>query len=296
VDYTPQPGDSLGVHYVYGVAGDYFTAMGISLREGRFLESGDSHRDERVCVVDEDFARHYWPQGNAVGQRVFSGSASKDINQSFTVVGVVGAVKQTDLTDDQAYGAIYFPYRYYPLDVFNVFIVTRTSLAPESFGTTLQKVVRKIEPKLPISGLRTMETRIADTLIMRRSPMLLATVFAGVALLLATIGTYGVLSFAVAQRRREIGVRMALGAAPKQIGRHFLLLGLRLLAIGAIFGVLGACLAGHAMQSILFDVPALHVATLVGTGVLMTVVCLIACWLPARRAVKIDPMEVLRYE
>jgi hypothetical protein len=103
-----------------------------------------SGRDERVCVVDEDFALHYWPQGNAVGQRVFNGAAAKDIKQSFTVVGVGGAVKQTELTDDQANGAIYFPYRYHALDVFNVFIVTRTSLPPESFESTLQKVVRKI--------------------------------------------------------------------------------------------------------------------------------------------------------
>jgi predicted permease len=296
VGYTPQPGEPPGVHYSYGIAGDYFAAMGIPLRDGRFLQSADSRRDERVCVVDLDFARHYWPQGNAVGQRVFNGSPTEDIRQAFTIVGVVGAVKQTELTDDQANGAIYFPYRYDALDVFNVFIVTRTSLPPESFGSTLQKVVRTIEPELPINDLRTMETRIADTLIMRRSPMLLAGVFAGVALLLAAIGTYGVLAYAVKQRRREIGVRMALGALPGQIGRQFLSLGLRLLLVGTILGVCGAWLAGRTMQSILFHVPPLHIATLVGTALIMGAVSLVACLLPALRASRVDPMEALRCE
>ena len=189
-----------------------------------------------------------------------------------------------------------YPYRYHALDVFSVFIVTRTSLPPESFGSTLQTIVRRIEPALPVNDLQTMETRIADTLIMRRSPLLLAGVFAGVALLLAAIGTYGVLSYAVAQRRREIGVRMALGALPGQIGRQFLSLGLRLLLVGTILGMLGAWIAGRAMQSLLFNVPPLHLATFVGTALIMGVVSSVACWLPARRASHVDPMEALRHE
>jgi predicted permease len=296
VGYTPQPDESPRVHYAYGVAGDYFAAMGIPLRDGRFLESADSRRDARVCVVDETFARHYWPQGNAVGHRVFNGSASPDIDQSFLVVGVVGTVKQTELTDDPANGAIYFPYRYHALDVFNVFIVTRTSLPPESFGSTLQQVVLKIEPELPVNDLRTMETRIADTLMMRRSPVLLAGVFSGMALLLAAIGTYGVLSFAVAQRRREIGVRIALGALPGQIARQFLSLGLRLLLAGTILGGVGAWVAGRAMQSILFNVPSLHIATFAGTALILGVVSSAACLLPALRAAKVDPVVALRCE
>jgi predicted permease len=296
VGYTPQPGESPGIHYAYGVAGDYFAAMGIPLRDGRFLESADSRRDERVCVVDEDFARHYWPHGNAIGQRVFNGSATKDSKQSFTVVGVVGAVKQTELTDDQANGAIYFPYRCHALDVFNVFIVTRTSLAPESFASTLQKVVRKIEPELPVNDLRSMNVRIADSLVARRSPALLTGIFAGAALLLAAIGTYGVLAYAVKQRRGEIGVRMALGALPGQIGRQFLSLGLRLLLVGTVLGVFGAWLAGRAMQSILFNVPPLHIAALLGTALILGAVSLVACLLPALRASRVDPMEALRHE
>ena len=141
-----------------------------------------------------------------------------------------------------------------------------------------------------------METRIADSLIARRSPALLAGIFAGVALLLAAIGTYGVLSYAIAQRRREIGIRMALGAQRKQIGAQFLSLGLRLLGGGTIFGLIGACLAGRAMQSVLFDVPTLHLATLSGTALVIGVVSLVACLIPARRATRVNPIEALRAE
>jgi ABC-type antimicrobial peptide transport system permease subunit len=141
-----------------------------------------------------------------------------------------------------------------------------------------------------------METRIAESLIARRSPALLAGIFAGVALLLAATGTYGVLSYAVAQRTREIGIRMALGAQREQIGAQFLSLGLRLLAAGTLLGLIGAWLTGRAMQSILFGVPTLHLATLFGTALVMSVVSLVACLLPARRATKVDPMVALRAE
>ena len=137
---------------------------------------------------------------------------------------------------------------------------------------------------------------MADSLVARRSPALLAGIFAGVALLLAAIGTYGVLSYAVAQRTREIGIRMALGAQRGQIGSQFLSLGLRLLAAGTILGLLGAWMAGRAMQSVLFDVPTLHIATLSGTALVMGVVSLVACLIPTHRATKVDPMVALRAE
>src|SRR6266511_2891927 len=207
---------------------------------------------------------------------------------------VVGATKQTELTEDAGQGAVYVPYQY--RTVANVFAVVRTRQAPEGFGLALQKIVRAINPELPVNDLRSMEVRIADSLVARRSPALLAAIFASVALMLAAIGTYGVLAYAVTQRRREIGVRMALGALPKQIGKQFLSLGLRLLVTGTIFGVIGAWWAGSAMQRVLFNVPALHPVILVGTGVVMTIVSLVACLLPTLRAAKVDPMEALRGE
>jgi ABC-type antimicrobial peptide transport system permease subunit len=141
-----------------------------------------------------------------------------------------------------------------------------------------------------------MDTRVADSLVTRRSPALLAGIFAGVALLLASIGTYGVLSYAVAQRTREIGIRMAVGAQREQIGAQFLKIGLRLLIIGTVIGSIVAALSGRAIQSLLFDVPALDPATFGATAGIMTVVCLVAGWLPARRASRTDPMEALRAE
>jgi predicted permease len=294
--YVPPVGQSLHGHYLYQVTGDYFTALGIPLREGRFLTSADSHRADRVCVVDEDFAGRYWPRGGgggALGQRVFQGSDSDDA-KLFTIVGVVGAVKQAELTEPQGQGAVYLPFM--DSDGINIFVVTRTSQRPEAFAETLRKLVRATNPDLAIDNLRSMDTRIAESLIARRSPALLAGIFASVALLLAAIGTYGVLSYSVAQRTREIGIRMALGAQRGQIGTQFLSLGLRLLAAGTILGLIGAWLAGRAMQSVLFDVPTLHIAALLGTALVMTAVSLVACLIPARRATKVDPVVALRAE
>jgi predicted permease len=291
--YVPPPGQSVHGHYSYGVSGDYFTALGIPLREGRLLTSADSHGSERVIVVDEDFARRYWPNGGALGQRVFEGSDSDDA-KLFTIVGVVGTVKQVELTEAQGQGAVYLPYAY--REGASVFVVARTSQRPEAFAETLRKLVRATHPELAFDNIRSMEMRIEQSLITRRSPALLAGIFAGVALLLAAIGTYGVLSYAVAQRTREIGIRMALGAQRAQIGTHFLSLGLRLLAAGTVLGLIGAWLIGRAMQSVLFGVPALPVATLFGTAVVMTAVSLIACLIPTRRATKVDPMVALRAE
>jgi len=291
--YVPPPGQSVHGHYSYAVHGEYFSALGIHLREGRFLTSADSHRAERVCVVDEDLARRYWPNGGALGQRIALGD-EKDDTKLFTVAGVVGAVKQAALTEAQGQGAVYLPYAY--RDNASIFVVTRTSQRPEAFAETLRKLVRAADPKLAVDNIRSMDTRVADSLIARRSPALLAGIFAGVALLLAAIGTYGVLSYAVAQRTREIGIRMALGAQREQIGTQFLSLGLRLLAAGTALGLIGAWLAGKAMQTVLFDVPPLHLAILFGTAAIMSAVSLVACLIPARRAAMVNPVEALRAE
>ena len=291
--YVPPPGQSVHGHYSYAVHGDYFSVLGIPLREGRFLTSEDSHRSERVCVVDEDLVRRYWPTGGALGQKIALGDESDDAHLS-TIVGIVGSVKQAELTEPSGQGAVYLPFSQRESN--SVFIVARTSQRPEAFAETLRKLVHAANPQLAIDNIRSMETRVADSLIARRSPALLAVIFAGVALLLAAIGTYGVLSYAVAQRTREIGIRMAVGAQREQIGAQFLKIGLRLLIAGSVFGLIGAALCGRALQSILFNVPPLHLATLLTTAAIMTVVCLVACWLPARRASRTDPMEALRAE
>ncbi|MFL6537877.1 MAG: ABC transporter permease [Chthoniobacterales bacterium] len=309
--YETPAGQSLQGHYSYGVTGDYFAALGIPLREGRFLTAEDSHRTERVCVVDEDFARHYWPNGGsalsqriadgsgqdangrALGQRIAHGDEKED-DKLFTIVGVVGSVKQAALTERQGQGAVYLPFAYRENSYY--FVVTRTKQRPDAFAETLRKLVRATDPNLAIDNIRSMDTRVADSLVTRRSPALLAGIFAGVALLLASIGTYGVLSYAVAQRTREIGIRMAVGAQRGQIGAQFLKIGIRLLIAGTLLGLLGAWLAGRAIQSVLFGVPAFHLATLLATAFIMSAVSLIACMLPARRAMSVNPIEALRAE
>jgi ABC-type antimicrobial peptide transport system permease subunit len=211
--------------------------------------------------------------------------------EAFTIVGVVGSVKQTDLADLHANGAVYFPYSYMAIN--DVDIVARTVLPPDSFGAALQQIVRRIDPELPISDLRTMESRIDDSLLARRTPVQLTGVFAMVALLLAAIGTYGVLSYAVAQRRREIGIRMVLGAQPAQIRAQFLSIGMRLLGAGSVLGVLGSMAAGKAMQGILFGVPPLEPAMLAATAIIMGTVSFAACMIPSGRAARLSPVEAL---
>jgi predicted permease len=289
--HVRRPGESARGHYSYGVAGDYFRAMGFSLRAGRFLTADDSRRSERVCVVDEDFARYYWPHASAIGQRLWDGSEAGKDAEAFTIVGVVGGVKQAGLTENEAQGAIYYPYSFRIGD--SVFVAARTSLPPESLALTMQKVVRQIDPNIPVNNLLSMDTRIADSLVARRSPALLAGLFSGIALLLTSIGTYGVLSYAVAQRRREIGVRIALGAQSGQIRIQFLSLSLRLLSAGTALGLIGAWQAGRAMRSLLFQVPPLDVAVLATAACVTAAVCLAACLLPSQRAARISPMEAL---
>ena len=174
--------------------------------------------------------------------------------------------------------------------------MTRTSQRPDAFADSLRQLVRAADPELAIDDVRSMDAHVADSLIARRSPAVLAGIVAGVALLLAALGTYGVLSYTIAQRRREIGVRMALGAQRHHIRAQFLSLGVRLLAAGILFGVTGAWVAGRGMEGVLFGVPRLHTGTLLGTTVVMTVVSLIALLIPVRRAQRVDPMIALRAE
>ena len=272
--------------------GEYFTALGIPLREGRYFVAADSRRTERFCIVDENFARHYWAQHGAIGQGLFEGSRETSDSEAFTVIGVVGSVKQGNLTDDDAQGAVCPPpYADYTNNTY--YVVIRTTLQPEGFESPFRSLVRRIDPELPVTDLRTMQTRIDDSLIERRSPALLAGIFAVVALFLTAIGTYGVLAYAVRLRRREIGVRVALGALPVQIRRQFLFFGVRMITAGSLLGALGALLAVRVMRSILFRIPALPASNLAFTALTVIGVTLLACLLPSRQAARISPVDAL---
>jgi predicted permease len=287
---TPRVGEPPSINNTFGVNGDYFAAMGIPLREGRFLDAADSHRKERICVVDANFARHYWPQGGAVGQRFYEGLPQTDPSRAVTIVGVVGSVKQDGLTESHALDSIYYPFG---LQSSNVEVVARTGMAPEFLASSLRSAVREIDPEIPVHDIRSMDDRISKSLVTQRSPVFLCGIFSAVSLLLAGMGTYGVLAYAVAQRRREIGVRMALGAQPLAICRLFLFIGLRQLTIGIVLGVIGTALVGRIVGQLLFEAPPFPVAALVSTAVVIAAVSLAACLIPSSRAANISPIEAL---
>ncbi|MBN1509535.1 MAG: ABC transporter permease [Sedimentisphaerales bacterium] len=289
---VPQGGDSLRAHFHCATSDDFWQTLGIPLREGRLLEDADNHREERVCLVDEAFSRRYWPNGGAIGYRVTKGPVFDEAT-AFTIVGIVGQVKQ-DRLEETALGAVYFPYRYDAIG--NVYVIARSSLTPAVMTSTLRRTVARLDPEIPVDDVHTMQARIDASLAQRRSPALLAGVFASIALLLTGLGTYGVTAYAVAQRRREIGVRMALGARPRQVLAQFLGAGAKLLLAGVALGAGGAWVAGRAMESLLYGVSVVHVGVwATAIGVMLSVV-LLACYVPARRAAKIDPMVALRCE
>jgi predicted permease len=285
--HLPKPGTSVRAHYNSSVSSGYWSLMNIPLLRGRLLDEADNESTAaRVCVVDQALADYYWPGTDPLGHRLAQDVAVNDSN-AVTVVGVVASVKQKELAEVTGHGAVYFPAtgsNYFSL-------LVRTSLPPAAMAPMLQKAVLQLDPELPIDDLKPMQARIDESLVARRSPAILAIIFAVVALLLAAIGTY-----AVSQRQREIGVRMALGALPKQVLAQFLSLGAKLLAIGIALGVLGAWAAGHAMQSVLFGVGALHLGILAATAGIMLGVVFFAMLLPSLRAARINPLDALRAE
>ncbi len=289
---VPAAGESIQAHYTTGIVGEYFGAMGIPLRAGRLLDTDDSVAERRVCVIDEEVARRYWPKGDALGHRLVNGAPDQPKEKYFTIVGVVGSVRQNDLAETTATGAVYFPYFHYAGSSF--MLTVRTAQAPESAGPMMRSALLRLDPELPLNDLKTMTARVDDSLASRRIPFLLAGIFAGVALVLAAVGIYGVLAYSVLQRRREIGVRMALGAQPEQILLQFLALGGQLLLFGLPLGLIGAWMAGRAMTGLLFGVTPANPLVLGGTAAVLMLVTLLACLLPSRRAANVSPIEALR--
>jgi len=289
--YTPKPGESDRAHYMYWVSSDYWHVMNIPLIRGRLLEESESHSSTRVCVVDQALADQYWPGSDPIGHNLSASTKITDENK-FTVVGVVAAIRQNEHDKNPNHGAIYFPN--YGTDSF--YLLVRSALPAASLAPAVRQAILHLNPAVPIDDLRLMQTRLNDSLITRRSSAILTSLFAGMALLLTAIGTYGVLAYAVSQRQREIGVRMALGALPQQVLAQFLGLGVKLLAIGIILGVLGAWAAGRAMQSVLFGVGTLNLGVLSATAGVMLCVVFLSMFIPSRRAARVNPLDALRAE
>lgn len=291
---VPAPGDSIRTHHTVSVRGDYWSTMGIPLLDGRFLSEADQLSDQKVAVVDQNFVRRYWPDGSSAIGRRFANGVEFSEEDAITIVGVVAPNRAQDLTETNPLGTIFHKYK--QRDSGMMTVVIRTERDPEAMGASLRKVVTRLDPSMPVDDIQVMQSLIDDSLLARRSPALLAGIFAGVALLLAGVGTYGVLAYAVGQRRREIGVRMALGALPSQILTQFLALGTKLLVAGIVFGIAGAWAVGRAMQSLLFGVETFSPIVVAITALIMASVVLLASLLPSRQASLVSPNEALRDE
>lgn len=291
--YVPRPGESLHGCYTYGVTAGYFAAIGASLREGRLPADDEMRGDARVVVVDEDFAKRFWPSSGAIGGQLFEPGAGAG-GAAYTIVGVIGAVKQAAVTEASGQGAVYFPLRVH-LDR-SAFIVVRTNGDPAAFAISLTRLMRALDPDIALADVRSMTARVDDSLIARRSPALLALVFAIAALMLAAVGTYGVLAYGVAQRRREIGVRLALGAAPEQVRHDVFMHGMRLLGAGLAIGIVGVLAIQPLLARVLFGVSGTNGGMLASGVAIMTVTTLAASFVPARRAAAVDPMVALAAE
>ena len=272
----------------------YFEALGIPVLQGRGFEPGDHAETTQVAVVDRLLADKHFPDGSAVGRRIAFDLTPDGDTQWITIVGVVGTVRNFDLAAPLEKETVYMSYRQQPLGESD--LIVRTSLDPAAMVAPLREAVLRVDAEMPLFDVRTLNQRIADSMNGTRAPMVLLAVFAAVALLLAVIGLYGVLSFVVSQRRREIGVRMALGAGRKDVQRMVLRQGGLLAVVGLALGVVIALALGRVIASQLHGVGAADVATLAGVTLLLAATSLLASWVPARRAAQVDPQVALRQD
>jgi putative ABC transport system permease protein len=278
----------------------HLDALGIRLLRGRFIEEHDTLGSQPVTVIDEELARLYFNGEDPVGQ-YFAGDPEHDM-PDYLIVGVVGHVKNYGLDSPgpvqaQIYRArAQVPEKFQPLLADRVTLLVRTSGEPEAMTAAVRRAVQEVDPNQPVYGVQTMEQVVSDSIGTQRLSMMLLILFAAVAVILAAVGIYGVMSYAVAQRTHEIGVRMALGAQGGDVLRMVVRQGMALVLAGVGVGLLGAVVLTCLMSGLLYGVSATDPLTFAGVPLLLFVVALLACLVPARRATKVDPMEALRYE
>ncbi|MEJ2007755.1 MAG: ABC transporter permease [Acidobacteriota bacterium] len=296
----PASQSQMKVSLFYLVQPDFLKVMKIPLERGRFLTSTDTKDSPFVIVIDERFAQMYFPGQNPIGRRVNFAI----LNKTAEIVGVVGHIKQWGLDESasspilaQCYMSAYqLPAQFVPLVASNLGIVVRTAGSQLAQTALVRRSLEKINSSAVMYGTESMEGILSDSLASRRFSMILMGVFAALALIMASVGIYGVISYLTSQRTHEIGIRMALGAERRDVLRLVVRDGLKLALIGVGIGIVGALALTRFLSSMLYGVRPTDPLTFIGVSLILTAVGLAACYIPGRRATKIDPMEALRYE
>ncbi len=296
--YVMAPGESLISPFQVVVSPGYFEAMSIPFRRGRLFLDSDTGSAPRVVIVDERLAKRFWGDTDPIGRRMWQPDSAQELRDGpgprssyYTVVGVVGNVRVTGLTEREPVGMYYFPHEQRPGGAMT--LVVRGSGDPAALTSPIRRQLAAIDPELPFFNVRPMRARLDESLVSRRTPMLLAIAFGAVAVFLAAVGIYGVLAYQVTQRRKEIGIRLALGSDARAIFGLVLREGLALVVAGALLGFAGAFAVRRFIETQLYGVGAMDPLVLSAVAGLLGLVALTACSVPARRAARIDPVVAL---
>lgn len=285
--YTPPPGGSPPVAQTRSIAPDYLASIDVPVIEGRGFAARET---ERVAIVDEVMASTYWPDGDALGQRV--GNPMDPENRWYTVVGVVPFVKHGSLTEGRDRPTVYYHYAQSPPD--SAVLTLRTSIPPELVAEAVRAAIARLDPTVAVYDAMPLDVRVRRSLGPQRTPMVLTVVFAALAFVLAVVGIYGVLTSTVTQRVGEIGVRMALGARMRDVERLIIGQGARMIAAGLALGVGSAVVLGRILSTRIDYVADLDARMVIAAAATLAIAALLASRLPARRASRIAPMDALR--
>ncbi|HKQ74108.1 MAG TPA: ABC transporter permease [Blastocatellia bacterium] len=273
------------------VSADYFRTMGMQIRAGRAFNADDRADAPRAVIINETLARRFFPGENPLGKRLDSFDPQAPWA---AIVGVIADVKHLGL-DEEVKPEIHFPFPQTPVYT-DPIIAVGAAIDPIRMAAALRNEVAAVDPSQPVYEVMTMEQRLDNSMALRRNGALLFGLFAAVALIIAAVGVYGVISYSVSQRTHEIGIRMALGAHAGAVRTMILRQGLSLIFLGVAIGLAGATAATRAMTSLLFDVSGADPLTFIAVALLLTMVALLACYIPARRATRVDPILALRSE
>ena len=290
------PGKQLHVAEEMTISPGYFRTLGVPLIRGRFFSDSDRNRKDQIVVINENMAKQFFPNQDPVGERIQTG----DVNPGAaweTIVGVVGDVRYQGL-DAKPQPTLYVPYfeEGWASWSRDMFVVLRSSANEATLMPSIHEAVWAMDKQLPIASVRSMDGLLADSVTQPRFRTILLGIFASIALVLSAAGIYGVISYSVLQRTQEIGIRMALGANLRDVLRLVLGQGAKFALLGVAIGTPAALSLTRLMQSLLFGISANDPLTFIGVTLLLILVGMLACWIPARRAMRVDPMVALRYE